>query len=46
MKGKLCLQVPGLNLDFLASIDEMVRAGVRRPYELFDWQNPRGTAMV
>jgi hypothetical protein len=26
----------------LASLDERVRAGLQRPYLLFDWQRPKG----
>lgn len=35
-------QVPNLDLDILATIDEKVHAGTERPYAMFDWQRPRG----
>lgn len=35
-------KVSTLGLDFLATLDEKVHAGVNRPYEMFDWQRPRG----
>ena len=35
-------QVPNLDLDVLATLDEKVHAGMDRPYAMFDWQRPRG----
>ena len=40
--GGAAAQVPNLDLDILATIDEKVHAGTERPYAMFDWQRPRG----